>query len=409
MLYDWNYLCHYLVEGAYGSSWRKHKYIAKVRLMNGRYRYFYSNREYAAYLKNLNNKDSDIEDVYTLKNTQYDLSDLDDETRKEMEDLDEYMAEFDSGKYLYDQETAESKADKTSSVRTITDDSYGDGTGKTVYATNSSGDKLETPVDNLVSKYSNKKSEVISDSATRLQRDLEHKYIAKVKLANGSYRYFYDTDEYNNYLKRQSYADNPSDVLKDLPRTEDTSASALDDVAKVNPHYKWSSDGNDIVSKYYSGEVSSDEAVEAVKQVRAYTMNCNECTTAYELRRRGYDVEVAPMKYKNTTLDKDLRVWKNAKIVKIKDSSLNKFDSVIEKNSVPLARGNLMVQWKTGGGHSMAYEIDSNGKMQIYDTQTGTIRSADYIKKNATSVYFCRTDNLEPTSEVLSCVEPNKH
>lgn len=409
MLYDWNYLCHYLVEGAYGSSWRKHKYIAKVRLMNGRYRYFYSNREYAAYLKNLNNKDSDIEDVYTLKNTQYDLSDLDDETRKEMEDLDEYMTEFDSGKYLYDQETAESKADKTSSVRTITDDSYGDGTGKTVYATNSSGDKLETPVDNLVSKYSNKKSEVVSDSATRLQRDLEHKYIAKVKLANGSYRYFYDTDEYNNYLKRQSYADNPSDVLKDLPRTEDTSASALDDVAKVNPHYKWSSDGNDIVSKYYSGEASSDEAVEAVKQVRAYTMNCNECTTAYELRRRGYDVEVAPMKYKNTTLDKDLRVWKNAKIVKIKDSSLNKFDSVIEKNSVPLARGNLMVQWKTGGGHSMAYEIDSNGKMQIYDTQTGTVRSADYIKKNATSVYFCRTDNLEPTSEVLSCVEPNKH
>lgn len=410
MLYNWNYLCHYLVDGAYGTSRRKHKYIAKVKLISGRYRYFYSNQEYATYLKNLNNKDSDIEDVYTLKNTQYVLGDLDDKTQKEMEELDKYMDEYDGGKYTYDQDTTESKAKKTSSVRTVTDDSYGNtGTGKTVYTTNNTSNNVATPIDNLVSKYTNKKSEVVSDQATKLQRDLEHKYIAKVKLENGSYRYFYDTNEYLNYVKRQSYADNPSDVLADLPRTEDTSASALDDVTKVNPHYQWSSDGNDIISKYYEGQVSSDEAVEAVKQVRAYTMNCNECTTAYELRRRGYDVEVAPMKYKNSMIEKDLRVWKNAKIVKIKDSSLSKFDSVVEKNSVPLARGNLMVTWKMGGGHSMAYEIDSNGKMQIYDTQTGTVRSADYIKNNATSVYFCRTDNLEPTSEVLTCVEPNNH
>lgn len=409
MLYNWNYLCHYLVDAGHGTSRRKHKYIAKVKLYSGRYRYFYNTKEYEAYLKNLKNDKTDIEDVYTLANTTYVLSNLDDETKKEMEELDKAYKEADAN-YLYDEATAESKAKKTSSARILTDDSYGNtGTGKVVYTTNSSTDKIKTPLDNLLSKYSNKKSEVVSDTATMLQRDKEHKYIAKVKLDNGSYRYFYDSDEYLNYVKRQSYTENESKVLENLPRTEDTSASALDDVTKVNPHYQWSNDGEKVINRYYEGKATSDEAANAVKQIRAYTMNCNECTTAYELRRRGYDVEVAPTKYANSAIEKDLKVWKNAKIVKIKDSSLKKFDSVIEQNSVPLARGNLMVTWNVGGGHSMAYEIDSNGKMQIYDTQTGTIRSADYIKKNASSVYFCRTDNLEPTSEVLSCVQANKH
>lgn len=234
-------------------------------------------------------------------------------------------------------------------------------------------------------------SKVLSGKdALKADSDSTHKYVAKIPLGNGQYRYFYDAEEYADYQKRQEYKKNEPSVLKKLPKSMED-YSAQQDAAMVNPHYLWSIDRD------------SDQ------EQAAYTQNCAECTTAYELRRRGYDVEVAPRKSNNMLTSKDLRVWKGAKIKKIKSKSIDKFDSVIEKDNPPKARGDLMVKWSSGGGHSMAYEIDSKGKMHIYDTQTGNERSIDYVKQNCNSVYFCRTDNLEPTGEVLSCVEPRKH
>lgn len=404
-------MSHYLIHA--NRSWKKHKYVAKVQTYNGTYRYFYSTAAYQAYLKNLSDSDSDIEDVYTSLNTAYDNTATDDESVKAAQELDKEFDEYDNN--LYDNETAESKA-TTNKVKTWTDDT-GDMNGSAYtnnakYTVNTSDSgKLKTTLDNTINKYSNTKSEIVSDNKTRLQRDLEHKYIAKVNLGNGKWRYFYDSDEYANYLKRQSYSENESDILKDLPKTEDASASAIDDALNVNPHYSWShnADVSQATKDYNDGKITLEEGRDIVRQSYAYTNNCAECTTTYELRRRGYDVEVNPIRAKNTRLFKDLDCWKNAKIVKIKNTSISKFDTVIEKNSSALNRGNLMVTWKSGGGHSMAYEIDTKGKLHIYDTQTGTERSTDYIKSHCSNVYFCRTDNLEPTEEVLSCVQASKH
>ena len=41
----------------------------------------------------------------------------------------------------------------------------------------------------------------------------DHKYIARVELSNGKYRYFYDKEEYQNYLKRLN---NPNSTYKNI-------------------------------------------------------------------------------------------------------------------------------------------------------------------------------------------------
>lgn len=51
------YLDEFLAHG----DWEEHKYIAKVRRPNGKYRYFYDEEEYAAFLSNLENQDQSPE------------------------------------------------------------------------------------------------------------------------------------------------------------------------------------------------------------------------------------------------------------------------------------------------------------------------------------------------------------
>lgn len=418
-----------------GSENKKHKYILKIMNPMGEPRYFYTQEEVEAYYKNLNDDSSDIEDVYTAENTlntgqeqddrannivldevfrKRKFSDINKKTDEEEEQNkqinDAYTKAYDVSKYYLKDKVTQPK------IRTLTNtgDSIEETSSNRTY-TNLKNNKF-TP-DNIMNTQDISKTKDTSGSkvlsgkdALKADSDSTHKYVAKIPLGNGSYRYFYDAEEYADYQKRQEYKKDEPSVLKKLPKsTEDYSAQQ--DAMMVNPHHKWSrnKDTKKVLDDYKSGKAKDYEYLNVVRENAAYTQNCNECTTAYELRRRGYDVEVAPRKTNNAMVSKDLRVWKGAKIKKIKDKSVDKFDRVIEKDNPPKARGNLMVTFKLGGAHSMAYEIDSKGKMHIYDTQTGNERSADYVKNNCKSVYFCRTDNLEPTGEVLSCVEPRKH
>jgi len=137
---------------------------------------------------------------------------------------------------------------------------------------------------------------------------------------------------------------------------------------------------------------------------RQFTVNCPNCAMAYELRRRGYDVEALPL-FDGMVTGEIKALYKGAKI--------NTAFTPKQKNNVPLkiaewgegARGSVIVQWKgiMKGGHIYSVEV-KNGKAEFIDAQVPTNNANNYIK-NASSVKYMRTDNLDFTNNALKCVK----
>lgn len=157
--------------------------------------------------------------------------------------------------------------------------------------------------------------------------------------------------------------------------------------------------------------------------------NCMLCTTAYDLRRRGFDViaNYAQTGY-NTT---DVKKWYpkskidhcitfvngqtkgmslKQKIETMKaerkryNDKINKAISDISKQEG--SHGNFMVQWSMyaggprTGGHSMAYDV-VGGKVRVMDCQTGKIykditKSKFINPDKCNDLTFIRLDNCTP-------------
>jgi hypothetical protein len=141
-------------------------------------------------------------------------------------------------------------------------------------------------------------------------------------------------------------------------------------------------------------------------------MNCRRATFAYEMRRRGYDVEAtksptasgqnaAGLLNAITTKTKDIptgnipllrRIMKDdrtdpatrhVKAFTKRHGSLRDFKEDNEGEGITpksvfgrlnqepeRSRGEVTVMWPFGGGHSMSYEV-VNGRAHIFDNQTG--------------------------------------
>lgn len=148
--------------------------------------------------------------------------------------------------------------------------------------------------------------------------------------------------------------------------------------------------------------------------------NCMLCTTAYELRRRGYDVQAGTTTkgYQN----KEVIEWfPKAKLESA--YSVNRTDKKqLSKEATKVgfgiggkekyrklseallkhgdgARGNLMVSWNyTGGGHSVVWE-NQNGRVILRDCQSGKkYTSEGQISKLLSKTFdatYVRTDNVD--------------
>lgn len=151
-------------------------------------------------------------------------------------------------------------------------------------------------------------------------------------------------------------------------------------------------------------------------KVQGSTMNCTLCTTAYEMRRRGYDVtanfssmgrginEVSTF-YKNTTR-KDWVVSKpNEKGI------MQAFDRMPDGS-----RGNICASVGTfASKHSMVWEKE-NGKVTIRDCQSNKVYDSDNLfMRNGSSgivrtnypVNLLRTDNREINPDaIMDAVRP---
>lgn len=138
--------------------------------------------------------------------------------------------------------------------------------------------------------------------------------------------------------------------------------------------------------------------------------NCMLCTTAYEMRQRGYDVKAGLDSGRNGFLPDDLfpKLFKNYEgTTKLMPQSSNTKDKLadIEKHILSQgngSRGNIMVWYNEmfGGGHSMIWE-NVNDKVVFKDGQTGKVYK-DFAHEmlryssDKKPIEILRTDNLVP-------------
>ena len=143
--------------------------------------------------------------------------------------------------------------------------------------------------------------------------------------------------------------------------------------------------------------------------------NCPFCVTAYELRRRGFDVRAGKTEQGRTQEDiskfyKENKAFKNVNFVgKDKEHNptskemANTITETLVKNNPDGARGTMSLHWITGSGHVINYEV-KDGKVEFLDGQNGKVyninRLAERLHPYAGFGYL-RTDNLTPDYEKL--------
>ena len=125
-----------------------------------------------------------------------------------------------------------------------------------------------------------------------------------------------------------------------------------------------------------------------------YRMNCTNCTVAYELRRRGYDVEAQPNTNGRLLVHtpnvfpgatrRELFNWNS-------DSDPSTREQQAEQKILSLgdgARGELLMTFWYGGGHSVHFE-NKNGNVIVTDAQVNqTYEFQDIVDASATLGYY---------------------
>ena len=141
-----------------------------------------------------------------------------------------------------------------------------------------------------------------------------------------------------------------------------------------------------------------------------YKNNCISCALAYDMRRRGYDVEAMPIDTTSTvngSLPVQLGFYKGEKLETFEvpndtDVAAKQFPNRILKYGDG-SRGILRIRWKNGDGHAAIWEV-SGDTVVIRDPQNNTIVDlSDYLRRAKTFYYF-RTDNLKLTDKVTEFV-----
>ena len=169
-----------------------------------------------------------------------------------------------------------------------------------------------------------------------------------------------------------------------------------------------------------------------------YSENCGLCVIAYDLRRRGYDVEakgndeglsnyameecyfkptdeytlLERLMNEDPNLDTKREIRDNLikKTVLQETKSDSEYAKSIEKAITSHGdgtRGIIGVSWDQGGGHFMNWEV-KNGKVTIIDAQLNATYTVEKLAAYTKNAYCIRTDNVEPSEEVLQYVQNRK-
>ena len=166
---------------------KKHKYIARVLYKNGKYRYFYVPSEYEAYLTGVQQgnyssdykiSDSERADVKNTKKLEKQYGD------QVYRSADEYEVQI----------AKDSVVKSVLAVLKKTASKFSK-SGKTPKLSNNILDIPSASLKKDGSKEGKLKQVKPNKKKVTTKPLKGHKYIAKVKISDGTYRYFYDQDE----------------------------------------------------------------------------------------------------------------------------------------------------------------------------------------------------------------------
>ena len=193
-----------------------------------------------------------------------------------------------------------------------------------------------------------------SPAITKSQGDKS--YMAKVDYPNGKTAYIKNKDDWKRFAEVTKYQNNEPDFMHSLPEIELSEDGKLptrdEDMVEVNEKL-W-------------------EDARSGKSTGYRTVNCTYCSTAYELRRRGYNVEAA-------NLPSNITAMNVSKLYDVKDSSL-KVTSKKVRSEVPLTDSNSHY------GRITNRSLNSDGSW-TYDVQGYTLENHDKNIKSVTPMF----------------------
>lgn len=381
----------------------KPKYYTKIPLGKDKYRYFYSKEEYMAYLKD---KKTDVEE-----NVKNGISNITDKGKKLFDNISkknnvDAKTSTTSGKKIVDSVLNMNKQTKTSASVSSSE------TKKSVSKIAEKGKQI---VDEHLDKISDQA--VNSPETAQIVKEAAKKAVkwARGGLVKIVVDELKETVQENKRKKerleqlqrneagpeqREKERSEQRDAIEELSDSEDQ-IPGLD--IKDEPY----TDAQDMeaINPYYDG---SDNY--------AYSNNCAYCTAAYELRQRGYDVEAAGVGYSTANTLEEVCSWYEGEEVRstddffmennVDEASVDDVAKWIEDDLLKHgdgARGQFLLYWAQGGGHSVAWEVVDNDVI-LRDCQTNEILDvADYLQYASGAVYF-RTDNVELSDNIKKAV-----
>lgn len=278
------------------------------------------------------------------------------------------------------------------------------------------------------------------------------KYTKREKI-NGKWRYWYDDIKQNIGNKVDDVGEMIVDALM-TARSKVVSAIDPHDLAKSKAYtYKLVSDiqritfevvdkGADFIEEKLgivsSGSISGTGLNKKTSILTAdedmalcnpnypdplYTKNCTSCALAYELRRRGYDVEALPIDDNNRLETLPIKLsagadFKNERMIMFEDivgskharlmdskAATRQITEHIFNNNPDGSRGMLDISWEDGdSGHRAVWEIE-NESVVIRDPQSNRIIDLDDYTSHATRIDYYRTDNLELSDNIRRYVK----
>lgn len=142
---------------------------------------------------------------------------------------------------------------------------------------------------------------------------------------------------------------------------------------------------------------------------REWQTNCQRCVYAYEMGRRGYDVEAKPriMNGVDTTANNWRHIMENQTWTKMPSRNTAQRISDTMSGYGDGSRAVVFVVWK-GGRSSHVFIAEQHGGKTFYmDPQTGRRINVDSYLNNAIKgrTEISRIDNLKPSQYITGCAK----
>lgn len=221
-------------------------------------------------------------------------------------------------------------------------------------------------------------------------------------------------------------ADNEDEIEKALGIKKATAMNHQDaNESRGNPNYaqEYIPDHNGR----YRDRITKELFSKNPKFKKKFTINCQSCVVAYEMRRRGFDVQAVgntansiPRVLSHHTelawLDDNGNTPKSKEVTWVwdanKDTMVKSMIANLDKMTKEVGRYHIKWTWGNArSGHIITCERLANGKLRIYDPQNGKEISnlSEYGKGFLhNSLKVLRVDNLRFNPLYAGCLKGNK-